>query len=127
MADSTLATLLPALDIAAFTRLDDGTFRSLAPPPAWFGRLGRDGTFHFLGHILEEAGAFWKGGSEGSQDWGPCADIDEHGHEFHYKVKALRLAGHDLLVFQLDDAAERMREVLQKVRSQALEAERHQD
>lgn len=124
MSDDALATLLPALDIAAFERTADGSFRPLAPPPSWFARLGRDGTFPFLGHILEEAVTFWATKAEGTREWGPCAEVDDNGGEFHYTVRALTLGPSAYLVFQLDQAAERMREVLQKVRSDALDAEK---
>ena len=91
MTDRPLSTLLTALGIAAFERSADGGLQSLAPLPAWFTRLSRDGTFPFLGHILEEANAFWTSGADGVREWGPCADADESGHEIHYRVKALRV------------------------------------
>jgi hypothetical protein len=116
--------LLPALQIAAFERMADGSFRALAPAPAWFERLGRDGTFPFLGHILEEAVQFWSTRTDGVRQWGPCVEVNERGAEFHYRVKALTHGHHAFLVFELDEAAERIREVLQKVRSDALEAAR---
>ena len=120
MTDQALARLLTALDIAAFERVQAGGFRPLAQPPAWFGRLSRDGTFPFLGHILEEAEAFWASRNEGARQWGPCAELAEDGREFHYLVKALTEDGRAYLVFQLDEGAERVREVLQKVRGDAL-------
>jgi hypothetical protein len=120
MTDNPLAPLLTALDIAAFERSAEGGFQSLAPLPVWFTRLGRDGTFPFLGHILEEAHVFWNAGADGSREWGPCADVDDSGREFHYRVKALRVKTRDYLVFQVDEGAERLREVLQKVRGDAL-------
>lgn len=124
MTDSILARLMPALDIAVFERNGDGSFRALAEPPAWFGGLGRSGTFPFLGHILDEANVFWATRADGVREWGPCVETSERGEEFHYKVKALTLGASQCLVFELDVAAERMREVLQKVRSDALESER---
>jgi hypothetical protein len=116
-----LAALLPALGLAAFARTADGAFQPLAPAPAWFTRLGKDGTFPFLGHILEEANIFWTSKTDGTRTWGPCADVNDEGQEFHYLVKALIIDARAYLVFQQDDAAERLREVLQKVRSDALE------
>ena len=120
MTDNALATILTALDIAAFERGAEGGFQSLAPLPAWFARLGQDGTFPFLGHILEEANLFWDAGADGLYEWGPCAEVAESGKEFHYRVKALRVNTRAFLVFQLDEGAERLRQVLQKVRSDAL-------
>jgi hypothetical protein len=124
MTDDPLSTLLAALDIAAFERVPEGAIRSLAALPAWFTGLSSDGTFPFLGHILEEANAFWDSRAEGVREWGPCAEVDESGREFHYRVKALSRDGRAYLVFQLDEGAERMREVLQKVRTDSLDAAR---
>lgn len=122
--EESLARLLTALDIAAFARHRAGGFRPLADPPSWFGRLSRDGTFPFLGHILEEAEAFWISGEVGSRQWGPCAELAEDGREFHYLIKAVTTDQHAYLVFQLDEGAERMRDVLQQVRSNALATSR---
>jgi hypothetical protein len=123
MSDELLKGLLPALEIAAFERRDDGSFASLAPPPAWFTRLTSDATFPFLGHILEEATKFWALGSRRRSDWGPCAEVDASGREFHYIVSALRVGARSYLVFQLDTGSDRLREVLQKVREDELKGE----
>ena len=120
MTDNALSTLLPALDVAAFERDAEGGFQPLAPLPTWFTGLSRDGTFPFLGHILEEANVFWKSGADGVRKWGPCAEVDETGREFHYLVKALRVNTRAYLVFQADEGAEQLRRVLQQVRSDAL-------
>ena len=120
MTKDAVIALLPTLGIAAFEQNADGSFQPLAPAPAWFAGLGKDGTFPFLGHILEEAGAFWASKTDGVREWGPCADVDADGQEFHYMVKAVTSGAGAYLVFQLDEAAERVREVLQKVRSDAL-------
>ena len=90
-----------------------------------FAGLSRDGTFPFLGHILEEAHVFWNAGADGLREWGPCAEVDEGGREFHYLVKALRVGTRAYLVFQVDEGAERLRRVLQKVRSGALAEEQN--
>ena len=76
MSEDLLKSLLPALHIAAFERREDGSFTSLAPPPAWFGRLVADPAFPFLGHILEEANVFWRSGGPGLREWGPVAEVD---------------------------------------------------
>jgi len=125
MSDNALSTLVTALGLAAFERDAEGGFQSLATVPAWFTRLSRDGTFPFLGHILEEANIFWNAGADGTYEWGPCADQDESGKEFHYLVKAPRIDKRAYLVFQIDEGAERLRQVLQKVRSDALAAEQN--
>jgi hypothetical protein len=124
MNEEVLAELVPALGYAAFVRGADGTFAPLAPPPDWFKRLG-DVTFPFLGHILEEANDFWRGGTTGFQEWGPCAEVDRHGNEFHYKVIALNLANRQLLLFQLDAESDHLREMLSVVRTQSLREEQN--
>jgi hypothetical protein len=120
MSNDDIVALLPALGIAAFERTFDGSFRPIAPTPPWFAVLGRDGTFPFLGHILEEATAFWTARIAGVRAWGPCADVDAHGKEFHYVVKAATVGTRAYLLFQLDESAEQLREVLQAARSDAL-------
>jgi hypothetical protein len=123
MSNDPLTTLLPAMEIAAFQRRPDGTFVLLAPHPAWFQRLIGDGMFPFLGHILEEAQQFWASGAQGRRDWGPCAEEDEAGRQFHYKVTALAAGDAQYVLFQLDPESDRTREMLQKVRANALAAE----
>jgi hypothetical protein len=112
--------LLPAIDIAAFTRARDGSFSPVAPHPRWFERLVAETTFPFLGHILEEANLFWQRGTAGVREWGPCAEVNDEGHEFHYRVLAVTVDDSQFLLFELDSGSDRMREVLQKVREQAL-------
>jgi len=124
MSEQTLKTLLPALDMAAFERNQDGAFQPLTPAPAWFARMANDTTFPFLGHILEEAAMFWQRGTVGTEEFGPCAEVDPSGKEFHYKVLAVTADARQYLVFQLDPGTDRMRVVLQKVRNEALSAER---
>jgi hypothetical protein len=120
MSDDLVTKLLPAMDIAAFKRSPEGSFALIAPPPRWFAGLVDDTTFPFLGHILEEATTFWQRGTTGCREWGPCAEVNEVGREFHYRVLAVNAEAGQFLVFELDSGADRMREVLQKVREQAL-------
>ena len=120
MSDDLVTKLLPAMDIAAFKRAPDGAFIPVAPPPRWFDSLVHDTPFPFLGHILEEATTFWQRGATGSREWGPSAAVNDVGREFYYRVLAVNAEGGQFLVFQLDPGADRMREVLQKVREQAL-------
>jgi hypothetical protein len=123
MSEDLLKALMNGLGIAAFERRDDGSFVSLAPLPRWFARLAGDGTFPFLGHILDEAGRFWSKGEPMLQEWGPCAEVDEIGHQFHYKVTAVTMAPKHYLIFQLDPGSDRMQKMLQKVRNDALATE----
>jgi hypothetical protein len=122
ISDQSLARLLPAIDIAAFERTPGGSFTPVAPAPQWFRRLA-DVTFPFLGHILDEANHFWAAGAPGSREWGPCAEVDDTGVEFHYKVTAVTAPDKQYLLFQRDRAADRMREMLQGIRDERLAIE----
>jgi hypothetical protein len=51
-------------------------------------------------------------------------EVNEAGQEFHYKVVAVAADSAQYLVFQLDPAADQVRQILQKVRTEALAAER---
>lgn len=123
MTDESIGRLLSAMGVAVFERQPDGTFRSVTPPPVWFERLAADMTFPFLGHILEEASDFWRSGRHGHEDFGPCVETDERGHEFHYRIAAVSVGGRQYLWFTLDAASDRMRAVLQRARESALKAE----
>jgi hypothetical protein len=123
MNDDLLKTLLPALDIAVFERRSGGSFAAVAPPPPWFSRLTADMTFPFLGHILEEANDVWRHRDAARREWGPCAEVDDTGQEFHYTVVATVVDGRQYLLFQLDRGSDWIRGVLQKVRQQALASE----
>jgi hypothetical protein len=123
MSQDLLKAVLPALDIAAFERRGDGSFKSIADRPAWFGRLIADPTFPFLGHILVEAQEFWASGKLSRKEWGPVAEVDDAGAEFHYKVAALSTGSGQFLIFQLDRGSDEMRNVLQKVRTDLLASE----
>ena len=123
MSDDIIKGLLPALGIAAFERRGDGSFESIAPRPEWFGRLLADQTFPFLGHVLDEAKAFWESGVPGRKQWGPVAEAGESGEEFHYYVTAVTTTGAQFLIFVLDSASDDLRGVMQQVRADRLAAE----
>jgi hypothetical protein len=120
MTETSLAGLMSALDMVVFERAADGSFSPVAPPPPWFQRLARD-TFPFLGHMLEDATRFWSRGAPGAQDFGPCAEVDEAGVEFHYKVTAVNAGDRRYLLFQLDRDSDRLRMALQSIRTERLE------
>lgn len=124
MSDALLQTLLRAMEIAAFSRQADGSFLALTPPPAWFPRLA-DETFPFLGHILDEASEFWRSGEPGWREYGPSVEVDRQGREFHYRVRAVTVAGSgdQFLIFELDPGTDRLRQALQTAREQMLAAE----
>ena len=123
MSDEALKELLTAMDFAVFERDGDGAFKALTEAPPWFPQLA-SGTFPFLGHILDEANAFWLSGKPGRQNWGPAAENDDKGGEFHYMISAVTLDDRQFLVFQLDRASDHLREVLQVARDHKLQDER---
>jgi hypothetical protein len=127
MSDDLLKALIPALGMAAFERHMDGSFRALTPVPRWFERLAGDGTFPFLGHILEEATRHWNKGDATPRDWGPCAVTGEADQEFHYLVTALTVSGRNVLLFSLDSASDRLQQMLQRVRDEALAREQREE
>ena len=121
MADNdALAAALGALEIGVFRQDDGGGFVSVGPVPAWMTAFSRNPTFPFLGSFLGQARAFWREPQSERLTWGPCAELDEQGREFHFLVSAISLPDHKLLVFELDRGAEQMRAVLQQAREQAL-------
>lgn len=123
MSDAALKLLFTAMDFAVFERAGDGSFTAMTPAPPWFPQLA-SGTFPFLGHVLDEANAFWFSGRDGRQNWGPAAETDERGREFHYMVSALTVDGRQYLLFHLDRASDRLREVLQLARDRKLQEDR---
>jgi hypothetical protein len=123
MADpEALEAALSALEIGVFAEDESGGFVAVGPVPAWMSAFARNPSFPFLGAFLAEARQFWKAPQPGRLTWGPCAEVDERGGEFHFLVSAISLPARKLLVFELDRAAEPMRAVLQKAREQALAA-----
>src|SRR5262249_5180525 len=120
MSDEVLNTLMSGLGIAAFERRVDGSFAAVSPVPTSFQWLAGDGTFRFLGHILDAARDFWNSGEPKLREWGPCCEVDEAGHQFHYKVTAVTMSGRQYLVFQLDQDSDQMQAVVQKLREREL-------
>jgi hypothetical protein len=120
MSDESLHNLLLAMGMAAFERAPDGSFTSLGPVPPWLRRVTGDGTFPFLGHVLDDVHAFFGSGTSGVRDFGPCADVDERGEPFHYIVTAAALGDRRFLVLRRDAGSDRMQQVLQSAREQAL-------
>jgi hypothetical protein len=123
MSNDALKVLLAAAEVAAFERSADGSFSALAEAPPWFRRLAGT-TFPFLGHVLDEANAFWQSGTVGTREWGPSVETDDAGREFHYLVTAVAAGDRQFLLFRLDRGSDRVREVLQKVRDEKLAGER---
>ncbi len=116
MSDDLVTKLLPAMDIAAFKRAPDGSFRADCAAAAMVRSARRR-------HDVPVSRPYPRGGDDvlaevrpGSREWGPCVEENEVGREFHYRVLAVTAEAGQFLVFQLDSGADRMREVLQKVR-----------
>jgi hypothetical protein len=121
---TSLAAVVRALEIGIFEQGPDGGFASVAPVPDWMTAFSRNPTFPFLGSFLTEARDFWSEPREGRLTWGPCAESDATGREFHFTVSAVSLPDHRFLIFELDRNAEQTRAVLQKAREVILERER---
>ncbi len=119
--DDALGAAVSALEIGVFERNADGGFSSIATPPAWLRIFSQDMSFPFLGSFLDEARQFWAEPRPSRLTWGPCAATNPDGTELHFTVSALSLPDRQFLVFELDPGAVMMRDILQKVRTQALE------
>ena len=123
MSDDALQAVVTALDIGIFEQGADGAFISVGTPPAWMAAFSRNPTFPFLGSFLPQARQFWSEPRADRLTWGPCAEVDPEGREFHFTVSAVSLPDRKFLVFELDRHAESMRALLQKAREQALAAQ----
>ncbi len=120
MSTDALQAVVSALEIGIFEQTPDGAFASVGTPPAWMAAFSRNPTFPFLGSFLTQARQFWSEPRADRLTWGPCAEVDPEGREFHFTVSALSLPDRKFLVFELDRSAELMRTLLQKAREQAL-------
>ena len=120
MGNDALQAVVSALEIGIFEQAPDGAFASVGTPPAWMAAFSRNPTFPFLGSFLAQARQFWSEPRADRLTWGPCAEVDPKGREFHFTVSALSLPDRKFLVFELDRSAEPMRALLQKAREQAL-------
>jgi hypothetical protein len=120
MSNDALQAVVAALEIGIFEQRPDGGFSSMGTPPAWMAAFSRNPTFPFLGSFLPQARQFWSTTHADRLTWGPCAEVDADGREFHFTVSALSLPDLKVLVFELDRHAEPMRALLQKAREQAL-------
>ncbi len=120
MSNDALQAVVSALEIGIFEQAPDGGFASVGTPPAWMAAFSRNPTFPFLGSFLPQARQFWSEPRADRLTWGPCAEVDADGREFHFTVSALSLPDRKFLVFELDRHAEPMRALLQKAREQAL-------
>jgi hypothetical protein len=120
MSSDALEAVVFALEIGIFEQGPDGGFTSVGTPPAWMAAFSRNPTFPFLGSFLPQARQHWSAPRADRLTWGPCAEVDPEGREFHFTVSALSLPERKFLVFELDRHAEPMRALLQKAREQAL-------
>lgn len=127
MSSDALAAVVTALEIGIFEQGPDGGFSSVGTPPAWMAAFSRNPTFPFLGSFLPQARQFWSEPRADRLTWGPCAEVDPTGREFHFTVSAVSLPDRKFLVFELDRHAEPMRALLQKAREQALAREGPRD
>ncbi|HYV06322.1 MAG TPA: PAS domain S-box protein [Blastocatellia bacterium] len=102
--------VLAALDIVAMERLDDGQFKLLGAPPAWFAQfysqldpessLLPQQTFLFLEQFLTEAETFWE--SSGTQPLrsGVWSEAYSSARQYSLEASALRIGERKLLVIE---------------------------
>ncbi|MGI9175453.1 MAG: sensor histidine kinase [Rhodothermales bacterium] len=127
-------SLLPALDMAAFGRHADGSFRLLGTAPAWLQQLWPDvlipgkalypgKAFLFLDHFLEAADVCWMHRQEGERlASGPWTETGPGGHEWALEAVALFTDGRPLLLIQFPTTDHRtLRRILQESRQQGLD------
>ena len=90
MSNDALQAVVAALEIGIFEQGPDGGFASVGTPPAWMAAFSRNPTFPFLGSFLPQARQFWSEPRPDRLTWGPCAEVDPDGREFHFTVSACR-------------------------------------
>lgn len=128
--DQTLAMM----DVVAFERTDEGTYRRLSPPASWLEilwpraaeqteDLALEDRFFFLQHFVEEADAHWTAAARGDRDaneplvseqW---TEEDDTGEEWLLEALAHRSDARNLLVVRPASVSlSEHREVLQEGR-----------
>jgi two-component system sensor histidine kinase/response regulator len=127
--------ILAALDIVAMERLEDGQFRLLSAPPAWFGHfhshpeagttLRVQEAFLFLEQFLSEAEPFWQSGSTQPLWSGVWSEVYATGKQCNLEASALRVGDRRLLVIErLRSAYGDIQALAQKARERNLDYDR---
>jgi len=127
--------ILAALDMVAMERLEDGQFKLLAAPPAWFSHFHSNpeaGTnlrvqeaFLFLEQFLNEAEAFWQSRSTQPLWSGVWTEAYASGRQYSLEASALRVGERKLLVIErLRSAYGEIQALAQKARDRNLDFDR---
>jgi PAS domain S-box-containing protein len=136
MSDEEIKTdILAALDMVTLERLEDGRFKLIAVPPAWFGHfhsypdagttLRVQERFLFLEHFLSEAETFWESGSTQTLWSGLWTEAYAHGKQYSLEASALRVGKRRLLVIErLRSAYGDIQALAQKSRDRNLDYDR---
>jgi len=135
MADTLLAHLTNALDLAVFRGQRGGALLPCSPLPHWYHRLvcptdhlPDEAMSPFLEYFLAEADDFWHRCAQGEDpqelDSGVWTEVDEAHREHHLKASAHWQGGQPLLLIQrAERQLEEQRSILQKARERSLEYE----
>ncbi len=128
---SELASVFASLRILILERLEPGSFRLLADPPAWFRKLAGSGHEEaplrpgemsaFLDNFLVDAEQFWKKGRRGLIHSGPWVEVSGDGRDYHLEARASSVGGRSLLLIEEQGESYReRRDLLQKARQNSL-------
>ncbi|MEK6301253.1 MAG: response regulator [Acidobacteriota bacterium] len=127
--------ILAALDIVAMERIEDGQFKLLGAPPAWFTQfyspsdvetsLRPQQTFLFLEQFLTEAEAFWASSSTQPLRSGVWSEAYASARQYRLEASALRIGDRKLLVIErLRSAYGDIQALAQKARDRNLDYDR---
>lgn len=127
--------ILAALDILAMEALEDGQFKLVGAPPAWFAHfhaqpaeessLRPQTVFLFLEQFLSEAQAFWESGATQPLRSGVWTEVYASGKQDSLEASALRVGERKLLVIErLRSAYGDIQTLAQKSRDRNLDYDR---
>lgn len=128
-----LKSLLGALDIVAFERIEKGQFQVIGSLAGWFvrmypeammekDRMNFGGKFLFLENFLIDAEKFWQSEASGRLKSGVWIEVDAFGKERQLEASALNLRDRKMLLIEFPAVAfTEKQELIQKGREQNLE------
>ena len=129
----TLKSLLSALDIVAFERIEKGQFQVIGSLAGWFvrmypeammekDRMNFGGRFLFLENFLIDAEKFWESEARGRLKSGFWIEVDAFGKERQLEASALNLRDRKILLIEFPAVAfAEKQSLIQKGREQKLE------
>lgn len=133
--DKLLTAIHQSLELAIFTRQENGAFTLYAPPPAWLVFfLGKSSpgqsydlceAFPYLTCFMDDAGRHWQKKQAAPLDSGSWLEVDETGNELALEASALWANGQAVLLLQnLGDKYREEVDRLQQVRNGLLTQEK---